>query len=144
LNSGHNFVADSIQDGVARLVNALGELDATFLNEKTEDRLGEGNMLADEGQILSDRGGMVRTQDRRKLQRYVNGKDEGAADGGDAAKNVGAMNGSAIPCIARRVGSRDPNERVVAIISSNGDGFVEEPEVTFNADCFVVALGGGV
>ena len=87
---------------------------------------------------------MIGTQFGRKLQRYVNGEKERATDGGDAADNVGAVDGSAVPCITGSVGSRDPNKRVVAIVSGNGDGFVEEPEVTFDTDGFVIAFRGGV
>jgi hypothetical protein len=54
------------------------------------------------------------------------------------------MDGSAVPCITGSVSSRDPNKRVIAIISGNGVGFVEEPEVAFDTDGFVIAFRGWV
>jgi hypothetical protein len=47
LDGGHDAVTNSVENGVARLVNALGEIDAAFFNQKAEYGLGEGNMLAD-------------------------------------------------------------------------------------------------
>jgi hypothetical protein len=88
LNGGHDSVANGVKNGVARLVNALGEIDAAFFNEKAEYGLGEGNMLADKCQILGDGSGVVGTQYGRKLQRDFNGKDERAADGGATLRRM--------------------------------------------------------
>ena len=141
MDSGHDEVANSIEDRVAGLVNALGEIDAAFFDQKAEDGLGEGDVFADKGQVLGDGGGMVGTKFGRKAQRDIDRENERATDGGNATDDVSAMDGSAVPCIASSMGSGDPNKRVGAIVGGNGDGLVEEPEVSFDADGFVITFG---
>jgi hypothetical protein len=47
LDGGHDSVADSIQNGVARFVSArLGVIDATFFDEEMEYGLGEARKHA--------------------------------------------------------------------------------------------------
>ena len=77
LDGGHNEVTNGIKDGVTRLVNALSEIDAAFLDQKAEYGMGERNMLADKGQVPGDGEGVVGTQFGRKAQRNVNGKRNG-------------------------------------------------------------------
>ena len=141
MDGGHDEVANSIEDRVAGLVNALGEIDAAFFDQKAEDGLGEGDVFADKGQVLGDGGGMVGTKFGRKAQRDIDRENERATDGGNATDDVSAMDGSAVPCIPSSMGSGDPNKRVGSIVGGNGDGLVEEPEVTFNADGFVITFG---
>ena len=59
----------------------------------------------------------------------VKGEAKGAACGGDAADNVGAVDGGGVPSVGGYVDDFNADFGVAAaLVGGNGEGFVEEAE----------------
>ena len=70
----------------------------------------------------------------------VDGEAEGAADGGNTANDVGAIDGGSIPSMRCDVSGFGADFGVAAsLIGGNGDCFVKEAEEAFDRDRLVVA-----
>ena len=75
----------------------------------------------------------------------VNGETKGSADGGNAADDVGAINGGGIPGVDGAVGRFGGDFGIAgSLINGNFQGFVEEAEQPFDRDRLVVAAEGRV
>jgi hypothetical protein len=71
-------------------------------------------------------------------------KLEFTAHGGNAANDIGAINGTAIPGVSRDHGSFDPNQRGAPVRAGDSDGLVQIAEEAFDADSFMIAPGSGM
>lgn len=67
-----------------------------------------------------------------------------ASNGGDAANNIRAVDGAAIPSIRGAVGGLHENFVGATVVSGDGCNFVEEAKEAFDTDGFVVAAGSGM
>ena len=75
----------------------------------------------------------------------VDGEAEWAADGRDAADDIGAVNGGCIPCVCSNMGGFRADLGVAgALVGSNGNGLVEEAKEAFNRDRLMVAAEAGL
>ena len=88
-----------------------------------------------------DIGGLLlgRSQSWRKAE--VVGEAEGPADSRNAANNVSAINGAAVPSVGSSMGGFDENSVGTAIVTSNSDSFVQEAVEVFDTNGFMIATG---
>jgi hypothetical protein len=89
-------------------------------------------------------GGLVDGGSGCRTETEVEGKTKGAADGGYATDNISAVDGTAVPGICGSMGGFDEDFVGTAVISSNGDGFVEKAVEFFDTNGFVITAGSNV
>jgi hypothetical protein len=103
LDAGHDEVADSVGNWSTRLVDAFAMGGAAFFSEEAEDLFGKAGGRGGEAKEGVDVGGLIGSWGRGSLEAQIKGEAEGAADGGDAADNIGAIDGAAIPGVSSGV-----------------------------------------
>jgi hypothetical protein len=107
---------------------------------KIDIRGGLLNVSEDRGAGIGKRTGSEGIRVKGEVER----KPEFKAHGGNAADDVGPVNGTAIPSIGGEHGSFDPDKGRAAVGAGDGDGFVQISKEAFDTDGLVVAVGSGV
>ena len=117
---------------------------AAVLSEEAENLFGELRSRTSEAEKRVNVSSLIGSGGRNSAEADVEREAEGAADGRNAADDVGTVNRAAVPGIGSSVSSFHEDGVSATIISSNGDGFIEEAMKVFDADSFVVAFGSDV
>jgi hypothetical protein len=116
---------------------------ATILDDKGDDLAGEIDMLGCVLDVVKDGRAWVGGRcDRVRavgVQSEVEREFEFTAHSRNAADDVGAIDGTAVPSVGGNHGSLDPNEVSAAIGAGNSDSFVEVAEKALDANGFVIA-----
>ena len=89
-----------------------------------------------------DVGSLVQSGSRDGRKTEIERKAERTTDSWDAANNVGAIYGTAVPSIGSGMGSLDEDCVGSSIVGGDGDCFVQETMEVFDADSLVIATSG--
>jgi hypothetical protein len=144
LDAGHDKIADSVGDNMTGVINTGAMCSSAVFGQDTEDTLGKlrcGRGLTEESVDILGLGYSRRGQGTKT---EVEWEAKGAADGRNAANDVSAINGAAIPSIRSSVGSFNKNGVGTTVVCCNHDCFIEESMKFFNTNSFVVAFCGDV
>ncbi len=119
-----------------------------IFDDESNDLTGEIHMAAGVFDVVENGGAGIKKRCRSSgassIDSEIERKLEFTAHGGNAADNVGPVNGTAVPSVGGEHGSFDPEEGRAAVGAGNGDGFVQISKEAFDADDLVVAAGSGV
>lgn len=74
----------------------------------------------------------------------VNREFEFSANGRDASRDIGTVDGAGVPGIGSNRNRGHDTVEGGPVVGGNGDSFVEEPEEALDANSFVVAAGSWV
>jgi hypothetical protein len=105
---------------------------------------GELSSRASEAKEGMNIGSLVRSRSRSGAEAQVKRKSERATDSGNAADDVGPINGAAVPSVGSSVGGFNKDNVGATIVGGNGDSFVEEAVKMFDCNSFVVAASSDV
>jgi hypothetical protein len=148
LNSGKDKVANSKSRAGAAGVDTsvmglatVGDNEGNDLTSKVDVGRGFLDVGKDRGAGVRQRGNGGVSRGEREIKR----EPEFATHSRNAADNVGAVNGTAVPGVGSNHGCFDRNKGCVTIgAGDDGDSLVEEAEEAFDANCFMVTTGCGM
>lgn len=144
LNASHNKITNGIRHNLAGIVDPCPMGSTAVLSKQPKDAFSElglgGRLTKKVVGVLRLMGGRI----GRVTEAEVERKTKGAADGWNAADNVSAVNWAAVPSVCSRMGCLDKNGVSAAIVSGDGDGFVQKTMELFDTNCFVITLSGDV
>ena len=119
-----------------------------IFDDESNDLTGEIHMAAGVFDVVENGGAGIKKRCRSSgassIDSEIERKLEFTAHGGDAANDIGAINGTAIPGVSRDHGSFDPNQRGATVRAGDSDGLVQIAEEAFDADSFMIAPGSGM
>jgi hypothetical protein len=144
LNTSHDKIADSKGNGGARFVGSFSVKSAAFFGEDTEYLLGELSSRPSEPKESMDVGCLIGSRSWRGSEAQIEWKAKRPANGRDAADDVGAVNGAAVPSIGSSVGSFNENGIGATVVGSDSNSFVEESVEALYANGFVITASGHV
>jgi hypothetical protein len=144
LDTSHDKIANSEGNGGTRCVGAFAMESAAFFSEDTEHLFGELSSGPSESKESMNIGCLIGGGSRNGSEAQIERKTKRPANGRDAANNVGAVNGAAVPSMCSSVGSFDENGGGATVIGINSNGFVEESVKAFDANGFVITTSGNV
>ena len=139
---GSDDVAGFERDEFPGGVDAMSCSEAAIFSEVAEDFGGESGLGVAKAEEFVDAGDAVAVGGGgwKGGQVAVDGETKGAADGRNTADDVGTVDGGCVPGVGGNMGGFRADFGITrALGSSDGDGFVEETEETFDRDGLVVA-----
>ena len=144
LDTSHDKIANGKGNGGTRFVGALAVDGAAFFGEETEHLFGELSSGSSESKESMNIGCLIGSGSRSWGKAQIERETERTANGRDAANDVGAVNGAAVPSIGSGVGGFDEYGIGATVIGSDSNSFVEESVKAFDANGFVVAASGNM
>jgi hypothetical protein len=144
LDTSHDKIANSEGDGGARSIGAFAMKSATFFGEEAKYLFGELSSRSSKAKKSMNVRSLIGSRGWSRGKAQIERKSKRSANGGDAADDIGAINGAAVPSIGGSVGSFDKNGVGATVIGSNSDGFVEESVEAFDANGFVITTSGNM
>jgi hypothetical protein len=126
LDKDSDHVADEEKDGRASGVGEFGVIRPSVFDKQPENFCSEDGLgLAMTEEFVEIRdwigGGL---ESSGVVERKIERKSEGPADGGDTANDVGAVDGAGIPGIGSAMGRFDGDTNGTSGFASDGDGLV--------------------
>jgi hypothetical protein len=115
---------------------------AALLSKQSKDLFSELGSRTSKTEKGMDVGSLVQSGSRDGRKTEIERKAERTTDSWDAANNVGAIYGTAVPSIGGGMGSLDEDCVGSSIVGGDGDCFVQETMEVFDADSLVIATSG--
>jgi hypothetical protein len=148
LNTNEDKVVGSEVGSGATFVDTVAVSLTAIFDNQSNDLTSEVDVMASVFNVVENRGAGIGERCRRGMasggEGEVEGKLEFTAHGGNAADDVGAVDGTAVPSVSGNHGGFDPDEMRATIRAGNGDGFVKVTKETLNTDGFVITTRGGM
>jgi hypothetical protein len=148
LNANKDKVVEGKDGRWTTFIDAVTMSLTAIFDDESNDLTGEIHMAAGVFDVVENGGAGIKKRCRSSgassIDSEIERKLEFTAHGGNAANDIGAINGTAIPGVSRDHGSFDPNQRGATVRAGDSDGLVQIAEEAFDADSFMIAPGSGM